>query len=150
MAGRGRKKRSVAELALAGSWRAKGRRDLTLPVGRLVCPAWLSPGAKKIWHQIVPELRKTGAICRIDTNAITRYCDGFARWKNLAQRIAEMGMTIETESGVKQCPELGVLLKLENMLSKLESVLGLTPAARVGLHISDTNGNNKTKFFRDD
>ena len=150
MAKCGNRGKSVAEHQVSGSWRGKNRRnrrDLILPVGRLIVPQWLGFEAKQIWRDIIPELKKAGIVCKIDVFVLARYCDCFSRWKRLAKKLNETGEIVESDSGTKQRPELGVLIKFESMLIRFESVLGLSPAARVGLRIKDTKASNDTKFF---
>lgn len=143
----GRKPVPTAILKTRGSWRAKNRKnEVQPPPGSAVMPRWLNTDAKAVWKIVIPQLGEMGVLAKIDTNAIARYCDAFARWKKMA-KILDSGETMDfcdAEGGVKysqQKPQVAIYYKLNEMLNKFEASFGLTPSARVGL----TSGQKKPK-----
>jgi P27 family predicted phage terminase small subunit len=125
-------------LELRGSWRAKGRGQEVQPaLGLPRCPAWLRPEAKKKWQDIA---RKCTWLTEVDGDIVTLFCVAWEHWleaeRHLRTPEGEPALVETTEKGV--CvpnPYLAIANKAMDQLQRLGSLLGLSPSARVGLHV---------------
>lgn len=137
MGKRGPRPLPTAVLEARGSRRARqDKNEPQPPAGKGVCPDWIEPAAKEVWAQMVPILDAMGVLTIADTNALTRYCQMFARWKKAEQFIQQFGETypVKSGTGVVKCffqwPQVNLAQKLSTALTKLEQEFGLTPSAR--------------------
>ena len=152
----GRKPTPTAILKLRGSTKAIGRKnEVQAPSGAVSMPVWLNRSAKAVWKDVTPQLAAMGVLGKIDTNAIARYCDAFARWKKMA-KILDDGETMDFLDDDKkvvkysqQKPQVAIYHKLNDTLMRMEASFGLTPSARVGLTSEQKKGkpNGKERFF---
>lgn len=141
-----------------GSWRAKIRKDEPTPeMGIPPCPRWLCKDGKAVWKQVAPLLDDMGVLAKIDRNALSRYCEYFARWKQASVWIKENGEVypLRDDDGKIKCfqqfPQVGIVNQLGQQLSRLEKAFGLLPASRANIKIAPppTASKNKTRFFPD-
>jgi len=138
---RGRKPKSVAELELTGSWRAKARKNQPIATGLPVRPDYLTGESAAMFNRLVSELNKLGInIGAIDSDALSRYVELTFLYRKAADFISENGAAIKLKNKagqtyVKRRPELSFLLSLAPILLNLENQFGLTPSARTSLHI---------------
>lgn len=161
MGSRGPAPTPTAKLRLSGSWRAKTRTNEPEPDrARPTCPAWLRPEAKACWKRIVPQLEAMGVLGRIDRNALARYCELWARWRECAEFVQKHGETYPMKSkdgrviGLASFPQAKAMQSLSETLRKLEAEFGMTPAGRARLAIDMAEakkpkgeGNGKASFF---
>ncbi|HEX5690519.1 MAG TPA: phage terminase small subunit P27 family, partial [Roseiflexaceae bacterium] len=124
-------------LKLRGSFRADRSHDeLIPPEGEPDCPDWLDEEAKAAWTQLSPLLKPMGVLTKVDGNALSRYCQLWARWKKAELFIQKHGDTypIKDDSGKIKClmpfPQVAIAHKLAALLGRLEAEFGLTPSAR--------------------
>ena len=105
---------------------------------RPTCPTWLRKEGKRAWREIIPQLDDMGVLGKCDRNALARYCQTWARWReaddwlkaneNICTSIDAQGNTV-----LKPHPYVGVASTLSEQLLRLEKQFGLTPSARAGL-----------------
>lgn len=156
MGKRGPAKTPTETLKLRGSWRADVRKNEPQPEkGRPRCPKWLRPMAKRYWKRLVPQLDEMGILTLIDGNALARYCQVMAKWREAEEFLASHGdlYPVKDEAGnvvrFKQYPQVSTAMKLADQALRLEQQFGLTPSARAGLDApikpKDTDG--KSRFF---
>jgi P27 family predicted phage terminase small subunit len=131
-------------LKLRGSPLASKRRHATEPKPdptRPRCPAWLDDEAKLAWRQLIPQLDAMRVLTRIDGNALTRYCQLWARWKKAELFMQKHGDTypLKDESGRIKClmqfPQVASANKLAAQLTRLEQEFGMTPSARTRISV---------------
>lgn len=130
-------------LKLRGSSLVSQRREAgePKPSGKPRCPDWIDPEAKTAWRQLVPQLEVMKVLTRIDGNALTRYCQLWARWKKAELFIQKNGEVypLKDESGRIKClmpfPQVSIASKLAQQLTRLEQEFGLTPSARTRINI---------------
>ena len=139
MGKRGPKRTPTKVLAARGSWLAKVRKGEPEADGLPVAPDWLQGPALAAWNALLPMLMNMGIIGRVDTNAIARYCELLARYRECQDFIARYGQTLatKTETGieVREYPQVGRASKLADQLLRLEQNFGMTPSARSSLAI---------------
>lgn len=77
-----------------------------------------------------------GCACRIDANAIGRYCEMWSRYRAAADHLQKYGETypVKDKSGnvktFKEWPQVKIVHVLSSVLTKLEAEFGMTPSAR--------------------
>ena len=145
MGKRGPPKTPTAELKLRGSWRANDRvNEPVFDDGVPECPDWLRPEAREVWERLVPKLaRVPGLLKAVDENALARYCQTRAKWRECEDFLAKHGDVYAAKdrrgkvTGFVQHPQVNTAIKLDAALFAMEKQFGLTPSARAGLSVSD-------------
>ena len=100
------------------------------------CPRWISPEAKAAWRRVVPWLKRAGVLTMVDQDALTAYCQTYARWKRAEQFIEKHGEVypIKDENGniryMQQLPQVAIARVLLNVLRTYQQEFGMTPSAR--------------------
>ena len=140
MAKPGRRRTPTKILAARGSWLAKTRTGEPQAEGEPTAPVWLKGDALMAWNALLPMLASMGIIGTVDTNAIARYCQLFARWRECEDFISKHGATVAQKNAagqveVKEFPQVGRASKLADQLLRLEGQFGMTPSARASLAI---------------
>lgn len=108
------------------------------PVGD--CPDWVHPEGRALWDRLAPQLAFAGMLRPADAQALTRYCDAWARWVEAAKFISANGEFFVVKNkqaqiaGFQYFPQTHQYHRFHKMLIQLERELGLTPAARARLH----------------
>lgn len=126
-------------LAARGSWRAKTRdgEPTPDPVTDPKPPKGLPSKAKRVWKELASRLVATKVLTTADLQSFARYCRLVVLWSDTA-RIAEAK------------PDRANVLALkgvDEMLRRLESGFGLTPADRVGLNVQPETKDPRERFF---
>lgn len=104
------------------------------------------PEAKQLWRQLVPQLEAMQVLARIDAQALARYCQYWARWRECEEFLKKTGPTYSLTDkqgktiGFAAFPQVNLSMKLDVALRKLEAEFGLTPAARPRLTVDDESG----------
>ena len=104
------------------------------------CPRWLSPEAKRVWREMVPVLKGMRILARIDRDALSAYCESYARWKAAQQFLDQHGVVypIRDESGqvryMQQFPQVAIARSALQMLRAYQQEFGMTPSARTRVH----------------
>ena len=143
MGERGPAKTPTHILKLRGSWRADAREGEPTPDrSRPRCPIWLAKEAKRAWRELVPQLEHMGLLAKCDRNAIVRYCQTLAMWREAQEWLMEHG-TVHPEKdaagrvvGLREYPHVARVIRLSEVLARLEKQFGLTPAARANLAVA--------------
>lgn len=116
-------------------------------------PAELTDGARAVWEDMVPRLKRLNLFTELDVNTFRRYCELYARWINAANRLKQTGQThvpifhertaAEIRNNVpmrlhylQELPESIEFRKLPNELLRLEQQFGMTPAARASINVN--------------
>lgn len=147
MGRRGPKPTPTGILKRRGSRRAAARKaEPQPPEGTPQPPACLTAEALAIWNELVPQLEYMKVLARIDRHALSRYCQMLAQWYACQETIEKDGLTYERKSkegvvtALEVRPEVGLAVRLNQAISKLEAEFGLTPAARPRLTVKDASG----------
>ena len=143
MGKRGPAKTPTAILERRGSWRAKertGEPEFEDDVPQ--CPLWLRAEAKEAWEEIVPRLAAVpGLLKSVDRNALSRYCQTWAKWRACEDFLAKHGDVYPIKdafgetTGMKQYPQVLTSIKLDQSLKDTEKQFGMTASARAGLSV---------------
>lgn len=144
------------KLKQRGSRRAKARKGEPQPDPSVPeCPRWLSAVARDVWADLVPQLAQMGVLGRCDRNALTRYCQMFAEWRQVTKFLMDNEETqmMRDKSGMftKQVerPQVKRSERLASQLLALERQFGLTPSARADLAVPVQNPDENRGKDRD-
>lgn len=92
-------------------------------------PAWLSDHAKTVWRETIETLEAEGRpLNRLNTQALTGFCDAAGLVRECAEVLARDGMTIDGgREGLKRHPAVTTRISALNSLRGYAIELGLTP-----------------------
>jgi P27 family predicted phage terminase small subunit len=130
--------------ARGSSWPAEGHGDILAAAPAEVAPPpdWLPPAAKARYVEVADFLRAAGALAESDLPVVLRYSIVWSKWIAAEQRLAagEEPEFIQTSGryGDRVAPSAARRTSTEaaRELARLERVLGLSPADRVGLGLA--------------
>ncbi len=99
-------------------------------------PADLDPAAGVVWERVLREFGHTGVIKASDTDMLRIYCETVARYEEASRLLTRSGPLVKSaRSGdYVRSPLVPVVRDYAALASRLAGALGLTPAARSGLH----------------
>ena len=112
-------------------------RDEPMPAETLpLVPDDLSPAARPVWRRVLREFGQTGVIRGADGDVLRIYCETVARYERASQLLDQSGPLVRgARSGELVKNPLHQIVRDNAVLIRaLAGELGLTPAARVGLH----------------
>lgn len=172
MGKRGPPKKPTDILKARGSWRATDRKDAEMPPGVPEAPTWLQGKAREQWFHLMPMLAAAYVVRQTDGPALARYCQLWARWRDVCDWIAKYGTHQELKKrmedenkipvldadgkeqfemiGVCLWPQVKLEIRLAESLTRLEDRFGLTPSSRSSVGGKSESGGedpNKSRFF---
>jgi len=104
------------------------------------CPRWLNLEAKREWRDVVSLLKAMKILTRVDRDALTAYCQTYARWKAAEQFLDKHGEVypVRDEQGNVRCmqqfPQVSIARNLLQVLRSCWQEFGMTPSARTRVH----------------
>ena len=140
MATRGRKPKPTALKVLEGNpgKRPINKSEPVLPKGKIKCPAWLEPEAKKEWKRLAPTLEAAGVLTMADITAFAGYCQAYARWREAEEFITQHGSIFKTPSGyVQQVPQVSIAQQNLKIMQSFCAEFGLTPSTRTRIAVAN-------------
>ena len=123
------------------------------PAGDIQPPAWLSEESLAKWNELVPVLMGVGVLTQTDAGPLARYCDCFSWWRRCREVIDRDGDTVVVRDDAgrvkwsQQRPEVGIVSKLAQQMSRLEAEFGLTPSARSTIHVAPQQPHDELEEF---
>jgi P27 family predicted phage terminase small subunit len=136
---RGPRPTPKAELALRGSWRAKGREDgAVLPTAARLPkpPSWLSAEARKEWRRLGALLAPLGLLTPLDTACFAVLCETYAAVVKLHAEVEQKGRTYVAPSGMPKAHPASLLFSAyARDLVALALRFGCTPDGRLRLNL---------------
>ncbi len=142
-----------AKHKLTGGWRGnpkyKGSNACNEPQpekGRPICPAWLSPEAKRVWKRLLPILEQMRVCTKADIDLLTCYCEKFAHWRECVTFLRKHGDTYPIyhylkdgtrgeAKGFTNFPQVKTALAEAEALIRMGDRLGLSPSARTRISV---------------
>ena len=88
-------------------------------------PEYMSERAKEFWRSTLVNMPK-GVIKKCDSAVFESFCNALAMREKIQKEVDRLGMV----SGGKVSGQLNALMKVEALLAKAGSELGLTPSSR--------------------
>lgn len=96
-----------------------------------VCPPELSPAAQQEWKRLVGELAGLNMLTNLDRVALATYCEAYAIWIEAISAVRKYGAMVKSPSGYPiQSPYLAIANKQAEIMMRVASEFGLTPASR--------------------
>ncbi len=112
-------------------------RDEPRPVGELVpIPTDIASEAQAVWRRVLKAFGHTGVIRGADGDVMRIYCETVARYERASRLLDQTGPLVRgARSGeLVKNPLHQIVRDNAVLIRSLAGELGLTPAARVGLH----------------
>jgi len=117
--------------------------NLTEPIPRQVTPripVGMSPAARAVWTRILRETPK-GQLVAADTDIIVAYCEAVVRYRRASKAYGDsVGILKGRDGGPVANPLHRIVRDWSAEIRVLARELGLSPAARAGLHIEGEGG----------
>lgn len=151
---RGRPAKSADEHQRAGTFRRDRHKGKGLsPVDVTPeAPPWLDEEGKSFWAEYGPLCAAAGTLRPEFVVCFSLLCDTWSRWSTVRQQLDAEGPTTLSAAGT---PKVSPLATLYDSLGKALLVmlreLGMTPAARIRLGITDSpapEADGKNRFFK--
>ena len=102
-------------------------------------PPQLSRQALEHWDVIAQQLKKAGVLSNMDVDALAIYCEHWAMWAEANQQIQKHGMLVKDpkkNNAPMVSPYLKISMQNAEIIRKMLSEFGMTPAARASLKVS--------------
>ena len=115
------------------------------PTGEAACPAWLSPDAKKVWHQVAPICEKMGTLKDADVSLFAAFCDSVATFRFCHEALAKLGRIQQViNRRTRDCvdeprPEVKMLEDSKKIMLQIGARFGLTPSDRSRINVGKTD-----------
>jgi P27 family predicted phage terminase small subunit len=117
--------------------------------GRVSCPTWLSPEAKREWRRLAPELQRLGLLTPLDRAVFAAYCESYAHWRRAQRVIKEQGhLYVTANARVRQRPEVAIADSSLKAMKGLAAELGLTPSGRSRFSLPQPTTDEDDEFVR--
>jgi P27 family predicted phage terminase small subunit len=118
--------------------------ELTIPE----CPTELSPLARKEWDRLVGELTALRMLTNLDRAALAAYCGAYALWAEATEAIHKYGAMIKSPQGFPiQSPYLSIANRQSEIMMRIASEFGLTPASRSRISTPQTLTGSVSDLF---
>lgn len=125
---------------LVSAWNKQKRKNEPRPApGVPSCPAWLKGEGYRLWQELMPLLLEQRTLALIDRDALARYCQTWKDLRKAQRKLDRLGHTYECCNAegyvvaVRARPEVGMVLKWSDQLTRAEAQFGMTPSARASL-----------------
>ena len=112
--------------------RVRNEKKLQMADDQLQPPAWLEPGAKKVFNRVVKVMTPTQILNNADLEMLAVYADTYYDYISYKRKIRKTGLVADNG---KPNPFITQKRNAAASLSRLANSLGLTPAARASLAI---------------
>jgi P27 family predicted phage terminase small subunit len=122
-------------------------------------PEFLTPAAKDEWWRIAAELHRCKLLTPLDVGVFAVYCQSYADWVEAKQELAKAaaaepethGLLVKgSHDQLMANPLLRVITSCASRMMDAATQLGLTPASRSRIYISEPpDGNGKFSGFLD-
>ena len=111
-------------------------------------PKWLDEIAAEEYNRVVEEAGKIELLDNLDLSMLAVYADNYSRYQKSAEKIRDMGMTIETEKGGEIIsPYVVIADKAATQIQKCSAKLGLATTDRLKLIVPTKEPQKRNKFL---
>ena len=105
------------------------------------CPIELSDVARMEWDRLAGELGKLKLLTSLDRAALGAYCGAYALWAEATEAIQKYGTMVKSPSGYPiQSPYVSIANRQAELMMRIASEFGFTPASRSRISSSDKKG----------
>lgn len=125
-----------------------GKRALNKnePMPELVmpdAPDHLSDNAKSHWNEVVGQLYDAKIMTALDVDALSMYCEAYARWVEANESIRKFGMVVKSPSGYPmQTPWLSISNAAFKQMKDVMVEFGMTPSSRSKVNVTSKQESN--------
>ena len=138
MGKRGPNKTPTEELQRRGSWRAKQPdrvNEIKLPIIDKVppVPSWLPKEEHKEYSRVAGILAGEKLMTVADADMVAHLVAAVAPWRARCAHDTAGVPVLETETGLKRNPLIGMIMEAHRDCIRIMRELGMSPASRVGL-----------------
>lgn len=141
---------SVIKLARGNPGKKKVNKNEPLPTcDNIEPPDYLQGKSLEKWHELKRHLTKMGVMTDADVETLARYCTMYEQWIKYLDQVRRGldVLVIRDDSGkvkyMQSTPAAVRLDKLAVSMLRIEQEFGLTPSARSGLSVKETNQDDK-------
>ena len=102
------------------------------------------------WHRVSKELSALGMITGFDRQSLLMYCVAYQLWVDALRKVNASGAMLRSPKGFPlQNPYLAVVNKQAEIMIKLASDFGFSPAARarIGIALEDKSRSDPAEAF---
>jgi P27 family predicted phage terminase small subunit len=104
----------------------------------LTAPAYFNERQTKKWAEITAQLKHYGLLSRLDSDILTVYCETWEDYLTATEAIRRDGQVTEGHRGnPRQHPAYPIARDAAERLRKLADVMGLTPASRRRMGVTE-------------
>ncbi|WP_145111380.1 phage terminase small subunit P27 family [Cereibacter sediminicola] len=96
----------------------------------LTAPAWLSRAAALEWCRVMPILTERKILTVADLGSLENYCVAVGTVREMETMMQDEGRVIDTPTGPKRHPAVGIQSDAMTRARLLAAELGLTPVSR--------------------
>ena len=90
------------------------------------CPIWITPDAKRIWRQIVPDLQRRGVLLPIDRMMLSVLCELLSQHQAATEAIDRDGLIV----GDQAHPLADFATKAAEQITAICHAFGMSPLGR--------------------
>jgi P27 family predicted phage terminase small subunit len=105
------------------------------------CPPEFSPAAEREWTRLVGELSLLNMVTSLDRAALATYCGAYALWAEATEAIQTFGAMVKSPTGCPmQSPYISIANRQAEIMARIASEFGFTPASRSRILMPEQNG----------
>ncbi|KAJ80409.1 phage terminase, small subunit, putative, P27 family [Enterococcus faecalis] len=91
---------------------------------RTSAPNQLPSEGKYLWTKIIKNFESVDSLTRLDEPNLELFCANYAMYRQALESVKEFGVVIETETGMKKNPAVGVIDTASKTMRSLSTALG--------------------------
>lgn len=127
--------------------REREEAKLRPPANRLKAPDWLQGDARRLFQQLVRDMKDTELYTNVEVQPLAIYCDAVIKHRDATLELERDGLTIAgARGGLVQHPAVLVATKYAQVAARYGAMLGLDPSSRAGLAIPRGEDKPKDNF----
>jgi P27 family predicted phage terminase small subunit len=124
--------------------------DEPMPLDRAVDrPPWLSDLAAEEWDRTAPHLAAMGIVTEADLPSFAVYCEAVARWRRLAELVAQSPPVVSRDGAVVKNPVYSQVRDAAIEVRLFAREFGLTPSARAGIRVERALADTAARLLTD-
>lgn len=119
------------------------------PTAELVCPAWLTPNAKRIWKERAGELEQAGVLTVWDVELFAQWCEAVVLVRRARRELGQRKSLLVTGARGTQVkhPALQIVRDSIATMLSLSARFGMDPSSRSQLRIGGGPGGSKDRLL---
>jgi P27 family predicted phage terminase small subunit len=111
------------------------------------CPKGLDSEAMREWNRLALVMFRLGILTGLDRAALGVYCQNYSVWIQAVGKAKKDGLVVDVNGGLQANPYLGIANRAAEQMRKYMTEMGLTPASRASLVVSEKGGDDLDDFL---